>query len=362
VIAAANPVYGMYDRFKKPHENIGLPDSLLSRFDLLFIVLDKIDTKIDRNISDHVLKMHLTPYNPADDIDPMGDGIHDEDDEDEEVDTTVWSKQRVNRKQKIFTNEFSRKYIEFAKKQYKPVLTDEACEEIANKYGELREEERNQTLPITARCLESIIRLSTAHAKLRLRKKVELEDVDAAMEILSFALTNDADPQSKNKHRGQDNDDEDGDQEMGGDHEDDAHRRKKRKGRSKHRDSDDDAMDEDDDTDAKMGELDDDGNANRRRKKRKQPDQSTEETEDSKRRRSGKKKGGDVDEHRVKGVTVTLATYFRVNRIGQVKKEVLLRKINEDGAGMNQDELNGILKHLHDKNKIFFLDPVVHQL
>merc|ERR1719204_1831390 len=120
VIAAANPVYGMYDRFRKPHENIGLPDSLLSRFDLLFIVLDKIDTKIDRNISDHVLKMHLTPYNPADDIDPMGDGIH-----------------------------------------------DEADEEIANKYGELREEERNQTLPITARCLESIIRLSTAHAKLR---------------------------------------------------------------------------------------------------------------------------------------------------------------------------------------------------
>merc|ERR550532_1055083 len=107
-----------------------------------------------------------------------------EDDEDEDQDVSVWSKQRIKGKQKIFTPEFVKKYIDFAKKQYKPTLTDEACEEIANKYAELREEERNQTLPITARCLETIIRLSTAHAKLKLQKKVTLADVDAAMEIM----------------------------------------------------------------------------------------------------------------------------------------------------------------------------------
>eukprot|EP00483_Globobulimina_turgida_P009780 UN09799 len=82
-----------------------------------------------------------------------------------------------------------------------PALTDEACEEIANKYAGLRELERNQTLPITARCLETIIRLSTAHAKLRLSKKIGLQDVDAAMEVLTFALTNDAEPQEKRKRR-----------------------------------------------------------------------------------------------------------------------------------------------------------------
>merc|ERR1712056_172227 len=104
-------------------------------------------------------------------------------------------------KQKIFTPEFVKKYIDFAKKQYKPTLTDEACEEIANKYAELREEERNQTLPITARCLETIIRLSTAHAKLRLSKKVSLVDVEQAVELLNFALTNDAEPEEKIKRK-----------------------------------------------------------------------------------------------------------------------------------------------------------------
>lgn len=52
-----------YDRSLTPTKNIGLPDSLLSRFDLLFIVLDQMDPEIDRQISEHVLRMHR--YRPA---------------------------------------------------------------------------------------------------------------------------------------------------------------------------------------------------------------------------------------------------------------------------------------------------------
>merc|ERR1712013_726119 len=311
VIAAANPVYGMYDRFRKPHENIGLPDSLLSRFDLLFIVLDKIDTKIDRNISDHVLKMHLTPYSAEMD----GDDEFDQDDDDrEEEDVSIWRKQRLRKKHKIFTTDFCKKYVDFAKKQYKPVLTDEACEEIANKYGELREEERSQTLPITARCLETIIRLSTAHAKLRLSKTVQLNDVDAAMEILTFALTNDAEAQSMNKRSG----------------------------------DKDEGMDVDSDEDG---------------------DEESATESPSKKRRSRKEKGSKgVDEQtelRTKMVTGSLASYFRTNRTGRCKKDALLAKLNgeaKEDAQWSMEELEGALKRLHEENKIFFLDPMVHQL
>ena len=63
VLAAANPVYGQYNRERRPQENIGLPDSLLSRFDLLFLVLDAREPERDRKIAEHVLKMHQ--YVPA---------------------------------------------------------------------------------------------------------------------------------------------------------------------------------------------------------------------------------------------------------------------------------------------------------
>merc|ERR1719295_140747 len=279
--------------------------------------------------------MHLTPYSAEMDGDDEFDGDDDDDDRDEQ-DVSIWRKQRLRKKQKIFTTDFCKKYVDFAKKQYKPVLTDEACEEIANKYGELREEERSQTLPITARCLETIIRLSTAHAKLRLSKTVQLQDVDAAMEILTFALTNDAEAQSANKRRGGDNEEED--------------------------DMDVDSDDEDEEKAAAEKE------SKKKRKKRKQPDEQSAAPESpSKKRRASKKRPQQdaAQEQRTKLVTSSLASYFRTNRTGQCKKDQLLQKLNseaKDEAKWTMEELEAALKRLHEENKIFFLDPMVHQL
>ncbi len=58
VFAAANPVYGRYDPFKTPMDNIAMQDSLLSRFDLIFVVLDTVQIENDRIIADHVIRMH----------------------------------------------------------------------------------------------------------------------------------------------------------------------------------------------------------------------------------------------------------------------------------------------------------------
>jgi DNA replication licensing factor MCM3 len=78
VLAAANPAYGQYNRHKKPSENIRLPDSLLSRFDLLFIVLDELNPAHDRSITEHVLRSHM--YRPPGELEgtplDMSDGHH----------------------------------------------------------------------------------------------------------------------------------------------------------------------------------------------------------------------------------------------------------------------------------------------
>ncbi|KMZ58283.1 DNA replication licensing factor MCM3-like protein [Zostera marina] len=200
VIAAANPIYGTYDRSLTPTKNIGLPDSLLSRFDLLFIVLDQMDPAIDRQISEHVSRMHR--YCPDGGI--AAHGGRSRYTEEDDGDTSVFVKynrvlhgqeRRRGRRTKNekLTIKFLKKYIYYAKNRVKPRLTDEASDQIAIAYAELRNGNTNTkagggTLPITARTLETIIRLSTAHAKLKLQNDVLKSDVKAALSVLNFAV------------------------------------------------------------------------------------------------------------------------------------------------------------------------------
>ncbi|KAG8634664.1 DNA replication licensing factor MCM3 isoform X1 [Manihot esculenta] len=201
VVAAANPIYGTYDRSLTPTKNIGLPDSLLSRFDLLFIVLDQMDPDVDRQISEHVLRMHR--YRSAFD---GGEGtLHGgprygrEDEGDSESSVFVkynrmlhGRKAERGRKRDTLTIKFLKKYIHYAKHRIQPELSDEASEHIATAYAELRSASSTAktggTLPITARTLETMIRLSTAHAKLKLSRKVSKPDVEAALKVLNFAI------------------------------------------------------------------------------------------------------------------------------------------------------------------------------
>lgn len=228
VLAAANPVYGRYNVYKSPMENIGLQDSLLSRFDLLFIMVDNIDTENDRKIADHVIRMHRY-RNPreqdgevlsiAADADSLTTKDFDND-QNEDEQAPIYEKYDAllhgnSRKKtdKIVNIQFMKKYIHIAK-CIRPVLTNKASEVIAEEYANLRSADFNsdiaRTQPVTARALETLIRLSTAHAKVRLSKQVEEQDARLAIQLVQFAYFKKVlDKEGKRKHRDGESESED---------------------------------------------------------------------------------------------------------------------------------------------------------
>uniref|UniRef100_A0A8C4QA97 DNA replication licensing factor MCM3 n=1 Tax=Eptatretus burgeri TaxID=7764 RepID=A0A8C4QA97_EPTBU len=187
VLAAANPVYGRYDQYKSPMDNIGLQDSLLSRFDLLFIVMHR----------------YRAPGEQDGDALPLGSfvDIFATDDpnasDQTEQETRIYDKHdnllhgARRRRGKMVSLEFMRKYIHVAK-ALKPALSSQAAEYIAEEYAKLRNQEEMgadiaRTMPVTARALETMIRLSTAHAKARMSKVVERQDAESAVELVQYA-------------------------------------------------------------------------------------------------------------------------------------------------------------------------------
>ena len=212
VIAAANPIFSQYREHASPRENIRLPDSLLSRFDLLFIVLDKMHEKSDRMLAEHVLAMHsrqdatggedvtmgvsedsvyATHRYAATKYDAEGVVHHHYDDDN---DPAMASSNGSGGGTELLTLSFMRKYIHYAKVRMRPVLSVEAMEAIKTMYlafrakSEQASRDEARTLPVTPRTLETLIRLSTAHAKARLSSIVEEVDTLVAEELVRYSL------------------------------------------------------------------------------------------------------------------------------------------------------------------------------
>ncbi|KAI1143150.1 MCM-domain-containing protein [Hypoxylon sp. FL0543] len=226
VIAAANPIFGQYDTHKDPHKNIALPDSLLSRFDLLFVVTDDIEDTRDRQVSEHVLRMHRYRQPGTDEGAPVRENgqqalsvalqsqdatqrhteVFEKYDAMLHAGVTVTSGRGIHKRREVLSIPFMKKYIQYAKTRVKPVLTQEASERIAEIYVGLRNDEmegnQRRTSPLTVRTLETLIRLATAHAKSRLSNRVEERDALAAESILRFALFKEVvEDESKRKRR-----------------------------------------------------------------------------------------------------------------------------------------------------------------
>merc|ERR1712013_352113 len=212
VLAAANPVYGRYNPYKTPMENIGLQDSLLSRFDCLFIMLDTIDVDSDRKIADHVVRMHR--YRDPKESD--GQVLETEAEETpmyEKYDALLHGNSR-KKTDKIVSVQFMKKYIHIAK-CIRPVLSKEASDMLADEYANLRasdfEADVARTQPVTPRALETLIRLATAHAKSRLSKTIEEQDAEVAIQLVQFAYFKKVLDRKGKKRGGEESDEEEED-------------------------------------------------------------------------------------------------------------------------------------------------------
>ncbi len=160
VLAAANPKLGRFDPFEILAKQINMPPALISRFDLIFPFRDKPNQTYDSKLAKFILNLH---------------------------------RNSIEKKNVPIDTELLRKYIAFSKQNCKPVLSQEAIDEIHNYYLTMRssgsEEEGVKAIPITARQLEALIRLAEASAKLRLKEQVESEDAKKSIELVNYCLT-----------------------------------------------------------------------------------------------------------------------------------------------------------------------------
>ena len=155
ILAAANPKYGRFDEYRPISEQVNLPPTILSRFDLIFFVKD--DLSKTREIARHILDTASSPESIKPPLAP----------------------------------EFLKKYIAYARQHVFPELSDEARKVIEDFYVEMREvAQRSEDVPIplTARQLWAIVRLAKASARVRLSSVVEAEDAHRAIALVKTSL------------------------------------------------------------------------------------------------------------------------------------------------------------------------------
>ncbi|MBC5793390.1 MAG: minichromosome maintenance protein MCM [Nanohaloarchaea archaeon] len=157
ILAAGNPKFGRFDPYEPIPQQIEIGDTLLSRFDFIFPVKDEPDESKDTKLSSQVLKNHIDP---------------------EETDAEIHQ-------------ERLRKYVAYAKKNYKPDLTQAAADKIQEFYVSMRQKGGNEagdSVPVTARQLEALVRVAEASARAELKEEVEVEDAERAIDILTYCL------------------------------------------------------------------------------------------------------------------------------------------------------------------------------
>ena len=179
LLGAANPKYGRFDRYEPFPKQITLESTLLSRFDLIFLVLDEPEVAKDTAIADHIFKIHYYGELLTQQQNVHKHGITQQDLADAATDI-----------QPDIPAAMLRKYIAYAKKNIFPRLTPEAWAHLRALYLDLRRQgiEPNSPVPITARSLEALIRLAEASARARLSLIISESDALRVVRLVMASL------------------------------------------------------------------------------------------------------------------------------------------------------------------------------
>lgn len=159
LLAAANPKFGRFDPYQPISSQIDMPPTLINRFDLIFPVRDLPSKEKDSKIATHILEMHQQTKERIPDI----------------------------------SMDLIKKYVAYARQRVIPKLSTEAVDELKKFYVDLRNsttvgDESIRPIPISARQLEALVRLSEASARVRLSEKVTRQDAKQAISILKYCL------------------------------------------------------------------------------------------------------------------------------------------------------------------------------
>ena len=156
ILAAANPLQSKWNRNISVVKNLNLPPTLLSRFDIVYLMLDEMNESTDTHLAKHILSLYIDPEHA-----------------------------RTNHEFELIDIELYAAYIAYARSTIFPRMDDECINMIAEEYVKLR---KVGAMSATTRQLEAIIRLSESHAKMRLSLVVEKKDVDEAVRLIYAAL------------------------------------------------------------------------------------------------------------------------------------------------------------------------------
>ncbi|TQV97228.1 DNA replication licensing factor mcm4 [Cordyceps javanica] len=164
ILASANPIGSRYNPDMSVPQNIDLPPTLLSRFDLVYLMLDRVDEKMDRRLAKHLLSLYIED-----------------------------KPQSAPSATDILPVEFLTMYISYARANVQPTISEEAGKELVECYIAMRAlgqdvRAAEKRITATTRQLESMIRLSEAHAKMRLSEVVTRADVQEANRLIQSAL------------------------------------------------------------------------------------------------------------------------------------------------------------------------------